>query len=186
MEKLTVDGNFGFDTKCRLQKWVGVDEDGDVGNGTTKALQKKIGMTGKDVDGGWGAKTTKALQRYLDARGYDCEIDGTFGEETVKALQKFLNAVYFGGNTDVVKTQTTESKVDPQPKVDAINLKKVIDISAWQGKVTKSNFQKVKGDGVKAVILRTSYTTQVGFNLYKDKVFEYNYKKAIAAGLIMK
>lgn len=183
MEKLIVDGDFGFNTKCRLQKWLGVDEDGDVGSGTTKALQKKIGMTGKDVDGAWGAKTTKALQKYLDARGYECEIDGVFGKETVKALQKFLNAVYFGGNTDVVKTQTTESQVDPQPEVDAINLKKVIDISAWQGKVTKSNFQKVKGDGVKAVILRTSYTTQVGFNLYKDKVFEYNYKKAVAAGL---
>lgn len=182
-QPLKVDGDFGDETKCRLQKWLGVTEDGDIGKATVKALQKKIGV--KDVDGAWGAITTKKLQQYLDARGYTCEVDGVLGKQTIKALQKFLNAVFFGGNIDVVNTPKPEKVTDPQPQVDAVNLKKVIDISAWQGKVTKANFLKVKGDGVKAVILRTSYTTQSGFNLHKDKVFDYNYKKAKAAGLLI-
>ena len=180
-EKLVVDGDFGYETKCRLQKWLGVAEDGEIGKKTVKALQKKIGVA--DVDGAWGQITTKKLQKYLDARGYNCAIDGVIGEQTIKALQKFLNAVFFGGNIDVVKKPSSEVVADPQPTVDKFNLNKVIDISAWQGQITKSNFKKAMKDGVKAVILRSSYTTQVGFNLHKDKVFAYNYKKAIAAGL---
>ena len=64
-----------------------------------------------------------------------------------------------------------------------MSLKKVIDISAWQGKVSVDSFKKAKADGVTGVILRSSYTTQKSFTLNRDKVFENNIKNAKKAGL---
>lgn len=61
---------------------------------------------------------------------------------------------------------------------------KAIDISAWQGKISTDTFIKVKNQaGIPAVILRSSYTTQSRFQLYRDKVFEANIKAAYKAGL---
>lgn len=62
-------------------------------------------------------------------------------------------------------------------------MEKCIDISAWQGSISLATFQKIKKSGIKAVILRSSYTTQKGFNLHKDKVFDNNIKNAYKAGL---
>lgn len=90
---LDVDGEMGYMTIVRLQQWLGVPQDGEIGPQTTKALQKKIGMTGKQVDGEWGKKTTEKLQRYLTRSGFDVKIDRSCGKETIKALQRFLNSV---------------------------------------------------------------------------------------------
>ena len=49
-----------------IQKWVGVTQDGLVGQNTIKALQRKLGFTGDDVDGYMGAKTVSAFQEYLN------------------------------------------------------------------------------------------------------------------------
>ena len=60
---------------------------------------------------------------------------------------------------------------------------KGMDISNYQGKVTKANFLKAQKYGIEFVILKCGYT---GYSRYKckaDNAFEYNYKKAIAAGL---
>lgn len=61
-------------------------------------------------------------------------------------------------------------------------MRSCIDISAWQGVVSVATFQKMRGS-IPYIIIRTSYTTQRGFNLYKDKVFEQNIKNAYKAGI---
>lgn len=53
------------------------------------------------------------------------------------------------------------------------------DISYWQGKITKANFEKSLKAGWKFAILRIGYNRE----LKKDSVFENNYKNALAAGL---
>lgn len=62
-------------------------------------------------------------------------------------------------------------------------MKKCIDISAWQDKVSVSGFEKVKASGVECIIIRSSYTTQKSFSLHEDKVFENNILNAYKAGL---
>ena len=176
MEQLEVDGVFGYQSKTRMQKWLGVAEDGEIGKATTKALQRKVGAS---VDGEWGEETTRKLQSYLTNQGYPTTIDGEFGQNTIKSLQKFLNGYFFPTKGDEPKqTVPTSTTI----KADGM-LKKVIDISAWQGNISVSDFKEAKADGVTAVILRSSYTTQKSFTLNKDKVFENNIKNAKAAGL---
>lgn len=58
-------------------------------------------------------------------------------------------------------------------------MKKCVDISAWQSEVSVKSFKET---GVDLFILRSSYTTQSGFSLYKDKVFDNNIKNAHKAG----
>lgn len=60
---------------------------------------------------------------------------------------------------------------------------KCIDISYWQGKVSQSNFIKVKNSGIKNVILRSSYTSQSKFSLNDDSTFVNNVVNAHAAGM---
>lgn len=59
-------------------------------------------------------------------------------------------------------------------------MKTCIDISAWQGEVSVNAFMKT---GLKNIILRSSYTSQSGFNLHKDKVFDHNITTAYKAGI---
>ena len=92
---ISVNGTVDLDTRKRLQEFIGAEIDGDWGSQTwfligqwlelgtsfninnanhVKALQKKVGLSGKDVDGTWwrpvaktyGPVTTKALQTYLN------------------------------------------------------------------------------------------------------------------------
>lgn len=58
--------------------------------------------------------------------------------------------------------------------------KKGIDISAWQGNVSASDFKKTD---VPCVILRSSYTSTSEFSLHKDKCFDNNIKNAHKANL---
>ena len=58
-----------------------------------------------------------------------------------------------------------------------------MDISAWQGNISKANYEKAKNAGIKFVILRLGYTGKDSKKPTIDKVFENNYKNAIAAGL---
>lgn len=90
---LVVDGELGFFTNSRLQRWLGVDEDGIIGHETVEALQKKVGLKGKDVDGEWGEHTTRALQRFLNTQGAGIVTNGKKDVKTIKALQTYLNKV---------------------------------------------------------------------------------------------
>lgn len=60
---------------------------------------------------------------------------------------------------------------------------KGIDISSWQGKISKENFLKAKDYGIEFVILRLGYTGSSSKKATLDTTFENNYKNAIAAGL---
>lgn len=76
----------GITIRQDLQKYVPALTAYDYGNGspTVTALQKWLGL--KDPDGLWGANTSKALQKKLGVSQ-----DGIFGANSMKALQKFLN-----------------------------------------------------------------------------------------------
>lgn len=80
---LIVDGVWGKLTTRSLQRWIGVEDDGDIGPKTRKGLQRKLGV--KD-DGDWGPVTRKALQQVLGV-----DEDGEWGKQTMKALQRRLN-----------------------------------------------------------------------------------------------
>ena len=82
---LDVDGQMGYNTIAVMQRWLNVSTDAILGQGTIKALQRKLGI--KNVDGLWGTQTSKALQKFLGVTA-----DGLFGANSVKALQKYLNA----------------------------------------------------------------------------------------------
>lgn len=56
-------GGGGSPTVKNLQKWVGANDDGIIGQITVKLLQKKLGVT---QDGIAGANTIKALQTWLN------------------------------------------------------------------------------------------------------------------------
>lgn len=109
-----------FDRKCvcALQKWLGLSQDGYIGNqlvkyheyhpnlyaiqyadsgssNTVKKLQElleKDGYKFSKVDGQWGKKTTGYLQEYLTKNGYKVGTDYIFGKKTATQLQKFLNS----------------------------------------------------------------------------------------------
>ena len=80
---LPVDGDFGYQTRYRLQAWLDVTQDADLGPKTVRALQKKLGIK---QDGYWCGGTTKALQKKIGAT-----VDGDFGTQTIKRLQAYLN-----------------------------------------------------------------------------------------------
>ena len=61
-------------------------------------------------------------------------------------------------------------------------MEKCIDISAWQGEVSVSTFQRNRST-IPYVIIRSSYTSQSGFNLHRDKWFDKNIVNAYKANL---
>lgn len=99
--KLTVDGYFGELSTMRLQKFLGLTQDGWVG-GQTNTVKPYIPRwtTARFNDGYTGSTTVDRLQRYLTNKGYSCgDIDGLCGKQTITALQKFLKA-YDPGTVD--------------------------------------------------------------------------------------
>ena len=93
IEKLVVDGLFGIESTKRLQRFLGIVQDGWVG-GQTNACKPYIPnwTTARFNDGYTGSTTVDRLQRYLKSKGYDPgDIDGLCGKKTIMALQKFLH-----------------------------------------------------------------------------------------------
>ena len=76
----------GITIRKDLQKYVPSLKAYDYGNGspTVKAMQKWLGLS--DPDGLWGANTSKALQKKVGVTQ-----DGIFGTNSMKALQTYLN-----------------------------------------------------------------------------------------------
>ena len=119
---LTVDGVLGYQTACRMQKWLGTTVDGEIGPNTVRALQKKIGA--KPVDGKWGKHTSEVFQRYLNANGAKLADDGVFGTNSVKAMQRFLNAYY-------AKKPTPTPKPTPKPTPNREKISNMARKCAW-------------------------------------------------------
>lgn len=76
----------GITIRKDLQKYVPSLTAYDYGNGspTVKAMQKWLGLS--NPDGLWGANTSKALQKKVGVTA-----DGIFGTNSMKALQTYLN-----------------------------------------------------------------------------------------------
>ena len=109
------------------------------------------------ADGKFGKNTdryTKAMQ--TDFFG-EKEADGKVGAKTINKMKEV------GGFYD--------------------NQFKGMDISAYQGNISVANFKKAMNAGIKYAIIRVGYTGSSTKKPTIDKVFENNYKNAIAAGL---
>ena len=190
--KLAVDGKFGSTSIKVLQKKLGVTQDGKI-SGQLSSLEKyHTGFSGGISYGSGGSATIKALQKLLSLSNPD----GQLGPNTIKILQKSLGLSnpdgYWGSNTSKAVqrwlngdiTLKKNSSNNTSAKIPATSVKnKGMDISVWQGKISKENFEKAKVSGIKFVILRVGYTGSGSKNPTEDSVFEHNYKNAIAAGL---
>lgn len=119
--KLVVDGYFGELSTMKLQKMLGIVQDGWVGgqtepcrpyllnwttaryndgyigSTTVDRLQRYIknrGFAVGSIDGLCGKNTIIGLQRFLNSKGFDVKgVDGYFGSDTAKAFQRFLNTL---------------------------------------------------------------------------------------------
>lgn len=119
--KLVVDGYFGELSTMKLQKMLGIVQDGWVGGQTEPCrpylfrwttaryndgytgsttidrLQRYIknrGIAVGTIDGLCGKNTVTGIQRFLNSKGFDVKgVDGYFGENTAKAFQRFLNTI---------------------------------------------------------------------------------------------
>lgn len=108
--KLVVDGYFGELSTMKLQKMLGIVQDGWVG-GQTEPCRPYLfrWTTARYNDGYTGSTTVDRLQRYIKNRGFAVgTIDGLCGKNTVTGIQRFLNSKgfdvygvdgYFGENT---------------------------------------------------------------------------------------
>ena len=116
------------------------------------------------VDGDFGAKTDTAVRAFQTK----CKItvDGLFGAGSLTAAKAFDKVTSTSSATKAVKTKW-----------------KGIDISAWQDKISITNFKKAKASGIDYVILRLGYTGSSSKKPTIDSVFEHNYANAISAGL---
>ena len=110
-KKLAIDGDMGYNTIAVVQKALKALKcydgaiDGILGRGTVKSLQKWAGCT---QDACWRAGTSKSIQRRLGVTA-----DGAFGKNSVMALQRWANANAFpsvsGGTTTAPKPATTSN-----------------------------------------------------------------------------
>ena len=132
----------------------------------------------------------KLLQEFLNWYGeYNLVLDGIIGAKSEKAIKDFQtkeNLVVDGKFG--IKCLERAKLIDKTPikdtnKEENIMITKAIDISYWQGKVSRENFEKVKKDGIKSVIQRSGYTSQSKFSLNTDSTMINNIINAAAAGL---
>lgn len=209
IKSIAVDGKFGPNSIKALQKVLGTTQDGKIGgqlskskpyhtgfsdgisyegggSATIKKLQQFLGMKGPD--GYLGPNTIRAFQKYLKMDGPD----GYWGPNTSKAVQKWINTKLAAMNaststststTTTPKPATTTTTTTTAPAQSASIKVKGMDISAYQDNISVANFQKAKAAGIEFAILRVGYTGSSSKLPTLDKVFENNYKNAIAAGL---
>ena len=81
-----------------------------------------------------------------------------------------------------IKRRCLPSSPTPTPAQPTTLPKKCIDVSYWQGKISKASWEKVKKTCGYA-ICRASYTSQSKFSLSQDSTFATNFVNAKAAGL---
>lgn len=106
--KLVVDGYFGELSTMKLQKMLGIVQDGWVG-GQTEPCKPYIPRwtTARFNDGYTGSTTVDRLQRYLKSKKQNPgDIDGLCGKNTIIALQRFLSN-YGAGTVDGIMGHNT-------------------------------------------------------------------------------
>jgi peptidoglycan hydrolase-like protein with peptidoglycan-binding domain len=89
---LVVDGAMGPKTVAQWQRVMGTPVDGriSVPSALVRAVQARLGFTGRNLDGRLGPMTWSAVQRRLGVR-----VTGRPDTTTIKALQRRLNAGQF-------------------------------------------------------------------------------------------
>lgn len=113
LQKLAVDGDFGYSSIANLQRALKIGVDGILGQGTVKALQKRAGLTGKSIDGAFGPATARAVQKLVGAK----PVDGDFGPNSVRKLQEWINKVnYPSTNKKPAETKPATPASKPAPK----------------------------------------------------------------------
>ena len=169
-----VDGLISGQLATTAKYWPGIDLDciefGNGGSALVKAIQKMLKLSGPD--GYLGPNTIKALQKFLGIN-----VDGVWGIHTTKAFNNWVNDQLEKKEAQKAASATIKDKTEEKVK------DKGIDISAYQKKISKAKFKKMKANGIKFVILRIGYTGSETNKPTMDSVFEYNYKNAKAAGM---
>ena len=78
----------------KLQKWLGIAEDGVWGKGTSTALQKKLGVK---ADGVFGTNSMKAWQKYLNAHDKATypKVTKTKGDKIADSAKSYVGKVKY-------------------------------------------------------------------------------------------
>ena len=147
-KEMAVDGDFGYQTIYRMQRWLGVKVDGDIGKNTIKALQERVGTK---QDGLWGHGTTKRLQEFLGVKA-----DGDFGKKTIEALQAHLNNV-------IASVPDSRPKTKKTTKLDKIC--KLCEKCAWPKGTSRKIYGYPNGKRRKAYVkaLNKSFKDRSGW-----------------------
>lgn len=105
---LDIDGAFEYNSIACLRKALGMKPKSILSQKVVKRLQKKVGVT---QDGSWGVNTSKAIQRMLIKEGFlsKGDDDGYFGKKSVMALQKWINKK--NGHTEKKPTPKPKKRV---------------------------------------------------------------------------
>lgn len=153
-------GKGGSECVKALQKWLGVEKDGELGKGTAAAWQHKLKQEGY----------------------YTGIIDGVFGAMSMKAWQKYLNAKLYGKKDPepTKPTTTTTGSSGSTSGGSSSSSYKVIDVSYVQKNI---DWNKVKAAGIKGAIIRCGYRGYESGKLQEDDRFMEHIKGAHKAGL---
>jgi len=113
--------------------------------------------------------------------------DGVFGKKSHKKLVELIESL-----ADTPQKPPESPKTDEKTEDDILHHPKLYkakngdlcyDLSNHQGKLSLEYFKGLKRQGVKCVILRSSYTLMAKFQMFEDAAFIHNIKNAIKAGL---
>lgn len=84
------DDNKKYLEACLESSWKFKNSSCKGGSGTVKKIQKLVGVA---QDGFCGKQTVIAMQKFLNKKGFSCgKADGYMGVKTVKAWQKYINS----------------------------------------------------------------------------------------------
>ena len=172
LQKLPIDGSFGYDSIANLQKALKIGVDGILGKSTVKALQKRAGLSGKSVDGAFGPATARAVQKMVGAK----PVDGEFGPNSVRKLQEWINKVnYPSTNKKPAETKPAPSTSKPSAKPSAPVVNKPTTTETRQ-KMTRigharRDYDHKAGDSTGKEVCKSKFT----YNPSNTSVYDWTY-----------
>ena len=151
LQKLTIDGDFGYSSIANLQKALKINIDAILGQGTIKALQKRAGLTGKSIDGAFGPATARAVQKLVGAK----PVDGEFGPNSVRKLQEWINKVNY--------PSTNKKPAETKPAVPASKPAAKPSASSTRQKMTRigharADYDHKAGDSSGKEVCKSKFT----------------------------
>lgn len=131
----------------KLQKWLGVEEDGIIGEATVKAWQKKIGVS---VDGSFGTNSAKMWQRYLNEHDKPVyptpkPTPKTLGDKVADEALKWIGKCpYVSGGTNIHKGVDCTGFVQEMYRLCGKKLSN--KLSSWGRSIGKDISKAKRGD----------------------------------------